>query len=32
MSVVSPEALERRLRAIGAARYHDKHPLPCAYA
>ena len=24
---LSPDGLEERLRAIGAARYHDKHPF-----
>ena len=27
MNLDSPEALERQLRAIGAERYHDKHPF-----
>lgn len=27
MSLDSPEALEKRLRRIGAERYHDKHPF-----
>src|SRR4051812_34379163 len=27
MALLSPDALEERLRAIGAARYHDKHPF-----
>ena len=27
MKLVSPEALEARLREIGALRYHDKHPF-----
>ena len=26
-ALLSPEALEARLRAVGAARYHDKHPF-----
>lgn len=27
MGVLSPDAFEQRLRAIGAARYHDRHPF-----
>ena len=26
-AVLSPDALEERLRAIGAERYHDRHPF-----
>jgi pyrroloquinoline-quinone synthase len=25
--IMSPEELEQELRAIGAERYHDKHPF-----